>query len=502
MRNNNISSVGIRLRAALLALPLVLLAGLQACKKDRFSYQVNERQVLMLDMIRQDTSLSLAVQALEKAKMAPTLNTYGPFTFFAPDNNAFRKLFAVQGKKGLEDFSEEELRTIMTYHILPTRLKASEFVQGPQGTATGRGDFITLDVSKGYKYNTLANGVANVYQTDIEYANGFLHKMDAVLNPPTLTIGQFLEQNPDQYSILVGGLRRAGMLDTLTALTDAQNNRIRLTLFAETNDVLKAAGVSSYDNMPVDELRKLLRNHIIAGSNFSSSYTKFTPALPGLKVVERWDSTILTLDRQDWLYFNLAGKNLINETANFAASDVIMRNGMVHNVDKPLSFDPPSKRTQIYHKFWTATNFAYGIPGFTSTQPPVANASSGNWRYYFEGTPGHPRGENFLFMNADTPGDSLVTVVKNIKRGKYRIEMSFKNGNRGTFQLKCGDDLIGVPVNYGNGLPVSTGSVPTFEQKLAVGSYTFKTSGDQRLAFVCTVAGGLNVEAMVLTPEY
>jgi hypothetical protein len=41
-----------------------------------------------------------------------------------------------------------------------------------------------------------------------------------------------------------------------------------------------------------------------------------------------------------------------------------------------------------------------------------------------------------------------------------------------------------------------------FEQKVVIGTYDFKTSGDKRLNFVCTRLGGINLEAMVLTPEY
>jgi uncharacterized surface protein with fasciclin (FAS1) repeats len=494
-RNKNIQST-----SSFSMLVIMVFTGLiilvQACKKDPFSYQVAERQVLMLDMISQDTSLSIAVEALEKAKMAPTLNTYGPFTFFAPDNNAFRKFFSNLGKTGLSDFTEEEIKTIMTYHILPTRLKAADFVQGPQATPTGRGDYITLDISKGYKSNTVANGKALLYQTDIEYSNGYLHKMDGVLDPPTLTIGQFMNQNADKYSIIIAGLTRVGLMDTLTALTNSTGTRIRLTFFAETNDVLRAAGIQNFDHLTTDSLTKLMRYHIVPGGNFSSSYTKFVPAISGLNVVERWDSTILSLDNQDWIYFNLAGNKLVNETTNLAASDIIMRNGIIHNLDNPISFNPGLKRTQIYHTFWNATTFCYGIPGFTSSQPPVANASSGNWRWYLEGrsATNHPRGANFLFMNPDGINDSLITVVRNVRKGKYRIEVNYKSGARGDYQMKHGADNIGTPTNYG--------TAPTYEQKKVIGTYDFKTSGDKRINFVCTRVGGLNLEAMVLTPEY
>jgi uncharacterized surface protein with fasciclin (FAS1) repeats len=487
MKKNNIR---------LATLCVLILASIQGCKKDHFSYQEQLRQVLAFEMIQQDTSLSMAVQALEKANMAATLNTYGPFTFFIPDNNAFRKFLAGRGKASLDDIPADELKTILVYHILPTRLKSAEFIQGPQATPTGRGDYLTLDISKGFKSNTIANGIAKVYATDIEYANAFIHKIDAVLNPPTLTIGEFLTQNSNVYSIMIAGLKRAGLLDTLTRLTDWRGQRIRLTLFAETDEVLKAAGIQNFDNMSDEALNDLMRYHIIPGANFSASYSQLRPAVKALNVVEHWDSTLLCVNNNDYIYVNLAGKKLINETADFAATDVIMRNGVIHNVDKHIAFDPALKRTQIYHVFWKNAAFCYGIPGFSSSQPAQL-AGSGFWRYYLESNIlNSGRSENYLYMEADGVNDSLVAIVKNVRRGKYKIEINYKNGfgNRGTYQLKHGEDLIGVPINYNLG--------SQYEQKLVIGTYEFKTSGDKRLNFVSTNKGGLNVEAMVMTPVY
>lgn len=480
----------------------LMVCTFMACTKDDFSYQEQNRQVLMLDQIKMDTSLSIAVQALEKAKMASTLNTYGPFTFFAPDNNAFKKYFKNLGKSGISDFSEEELKTLMTYHILPTRLVAAQFIQGPQTTATGRGDYITLDISKGYKTTATANGKALIYQTDIEYSNGFLHKMDAVLDPPTLTIGQFLKQNTDKYSVFIAGLERVGLMDTLTNLNDASGNRIRLTLFAETNDILANAGVTTFNTMPIDELRAYLRYHIVRGGNFSSSYTFLTSAIPGINVAERWDNTLLTLDGQDYIYFNLAGSKLINnETINFASSDIIMRNGILHNLDKQMTFYPAIKRTQIYHIFAANLNYAYGIPGFSNGAIPLQLLSSGNWRTYNETpSPSISRGTiTMLFANADNVGDSIVTVVKNVRKGKYTFQVNYKAGSRGDFQVRYQLNNIGITTNYGT---KPTGAVNDFEQKINIGTYEFKTSGDKRIAFIATRAGGLNLDCMVMTPVY
>jgi uncharacterized surface protein with fasciclin (FAS1) repeats len=492
MRKLNISFVKFGLK--ILATAIFLLAIVtQGCKKNAFSYQEPVRQVLAYDMMKEDTSLSIWVQALDKANMSPTLNTYGPFTIFAPDNNAFRKYFAGKGKTGLDNFTAEELYTLLVYHILPTRLKSGEFTQGPQPVATGMGDFISLDISRGYKENTIVNSIARLYRTDIEYSNAILHKMDAVLTPPTLSIGQFLEQNKDRYSIMIAGLKRAKLWDTLTTLTDGGGNRIRLTLFAEPDDVLKAAGIQDFDNMPFDQLDTLMRYHMIAGANFSASYTHKTDANVTIGLGERWDSTIVTLNKRQWIYFDLAADKLINGIANFAASDVIMRNGTLQVLDKHIAWNQGIKRTQIYHWFRMATNWAYGLPNIGSSQAPAINGS-GRWRTFGE------NGREFLFFDPDGINDSCVTIVKNIRVGKYRINVSYKAGGRGTYQLKCGEDPIGGPTALGQS--IGTVNAGLYNQKLSLGVYEFKTTGDQRLNFVTTVLPGVAFDNLVLTPEY
>ncbi|MBW4888511.1 fasciclin domain-containing protein [Mucilaginibacter sp. HMF5004] len=477
-----------------------MAVSLSACRDNSLSYMVKDRQVYMFDQISQDTSLSLTVQALQIANMAPTLNTYGPFTFFAPDNAGWKQYFKNKGKTSLTDFTAAQLKTVLTYLIMPTRLYAANFIQGPQATASGAGDFLTLDISKGYKYNAIANGIAHVYQTDIVFSNGLVHKMDAVIDPPTLTIGQFLSQNPNTYSVLTAGLQRAGLLDTLTLLNDKNNTRVALTLFAETNDVLKAAGITTFANMPLPELKSFMLYHIIKGANFSSSYTPYTAPIAGIKLIERYDNTILTLDNQNWIYFNLADLKLINNsTIGLSASDILMRNGIIHNVDKHMVFDTTidnqtTKRTQIYHYFSLASSFAYGVTGFAAGAPPPTT-TSGNWRIYAESGTGTTRGTiNCLFYSPHATNDSLTSIVKNIRRGTYRIEANYKGGGRGTYQLMCGNDLIGTPLNYGLGT--------TWEQKVFVGNYTFKQSGDIKLKLVCTVVGGLDLDCFVLTPVY
>lgn len=473
---------------------LVILAGMVAgCQREDFSYQEKNRQSLMMDMLRQDTSLSLAVQALDKAKMSSILDTYGPFTFFAPDNQAFRKYLKNINKTSISDFSDEDIKTLMTYHLLATRLRAADFIPGPQPFTTGRGDYIALDISKGIKTDALANGKAKLYQTDIEYSNGIVHKMDAVLDPPVLTIGEFLNQNP-QYSVMIAGLKRAGLMDTLVNLANPLGERTKITLFAETNDVLQAAGITSFDNMPLADLKSQMRYHIMAGSSFTSQYAGFTPSVPAINVIERWDNTLSTLEPNAHIYYNLAAPKPINTNIDFRGSDILMRNGILHNVDKHMVYSTAVPRVQILHIFSNNLNYAYGIAGISPTAQPIMNNTSGRFRYFSE--PAHPRGSTALMMSydGDSAGDSLISVVKNVRKGKYKIVVNYKSGTRGDLQMMYGEDKIGAVKNYG--------ATPTYYQNMEIGTYEFKTSGDKRMKWVSQASRLVNVafDCMVLTP--
>jgi uncharacterized surface protein with fasciclin (FAS1) repeats len=472
---------------------LVILVGVVAgCEREEISFQEKDRMFQMMDMLRADTSLSITVEALDKAQLSGTLNTFGPFTLFAPDNKAFRSYIKNVGKTSIADFTSEEITTLMIYHILGTRLRSADFIPGPQAFSTGKGDYITLDISKGTKTEALANGKARLYETDIEYSNGIVHKMDAVLDPPVLTIGAFLQQNP-QYSIMKAGLQRAGLMDTLVALTNAQGERIRLTLFAETNEVLAAAGITTFDNMPLDELEDLMRYHLVPGSSFTAQYAGLTAAVPAIGVIERWDNTLSTLSPDSHIYYDMAGQKQVNAAIDFRGSDILMKNGVLHNLDKHMVFSSAVPRTQITHVFSQTLNYAYGLAGISPTAQPIISTAAGRFRYFAETS--HPRsGAMVLFFEADSKDDSLISIVRNVRKGKYKIAINYKNGNRGDLQLMFGEDKIGPVKNYGAGT--------TFYQNMELGSYEFTTSGDKRFKWVSQASklAAVVMDVMVLTP--
>jgi uncharacterized surface protein with fasciclin (FAS1) repeats len=116
---------------------------------------------------------------LKKADLAGTLQAKGPFTVFAPTDEAFAKLPAGTVESLLEPANRDELTAILTYHVIPAALPAAEVVKY-DAAETVNGARLDIDAgSGGVKVND-----ANVTATDIMATNGVIHVIDAVVLPP------------------------------------------------------------------------------------------------------------------------------------------------------------------------------------------------------------------------------------------------------------------------------------------------------------------------------
>ncbi len=120
-------------------------------------------------------SFTTLVKAVEAAGLVETLKGDGPFTVFAPTDEAFAKLPAGTIEALLED--KEKLVAVLTYHVVPGKLMAADVVNKTSVT-TVQGSDISIDTSSGVKVDN-----ANVVKTDIETSNGVIHVIDTVILP-------------------------------------------------------------------------------------------------------------------------------------------------------------------------------------------------------------------------------------------------------------------------------------------------------------------------------
>lgn len=133
-------------------------------------------QGTIVEIAQADDRFETLVTAVTEAGLVDTLNSEGPFTVFAPTDQAFNRL------AGLEELMDqpETLRRILLYHVVPGTVTASEVAaQSPLATAL-EGTEIQVRVVDG----TVYVGDAIVTVTDIEASNGIIHVIDTVITPP------------------------------------------------------------------------------------------------------------------------------------------------------------------------------------------------------------------------------------------------------------------------------------------------------------------------------
>jgi uncharacterized surface protein with fasciclin (FAS1) repeats len=122
------------------------------------------------------------VAAVKAAELAETLSGEGPFTLFAPNDDAFNKLPKGTLKKLLKPENKEALQKILKYHLLSSEVMAADVKSGSVATVEGKTVKIAVTGTK-VKVNT-----ANVIKTDIKASNGVVHTIDSVLMPPDVKI--------------------------------------------------------------------------------------------------------------------------------------------------------------------------------------------------------------------------------------------------------------------------------------------------------------------------
>lgn len=124
-------------------------------------------------------SFNTLAQALEAADLVATLKGEGPFTVFAPTDEAFAQLPAGTVETLLQPENKQQLVDILTYHVVPGKVMAAEVV-GLDEAPTVNGKMIDVQVEG---QAVKVNG-ANVTSTDVAASNGVIHIIDQVILPP------------------------------------------------------------------------------------------------------------------------------------------------------------------------------------------------------------------------------------------------------------------------------------------------------------------------------
>jgi uncharacterized surface protein with fasciclin (FAS1) repeats len=123
-------------------------------------------------------SFKTLVAAVKAAGLVETLKGSGPFTVFAPTDEAFAKLPGGTVENLLKPENKKQLVAILTYHVVPGKVMSNDIVGKKTMAKSVEGEEISIDATNGVKVDN-----AKVVKADVEASNGVIHVIDTVIMP-------------------------------------------------------------------------------------------------------------------------------------------------------------------------------------------------------------------------------------------------------------------------------------------------------------------------------
>ena len=154
---------------------LMILAAAFALAVSPLAVQAGDHEKDIVDTAVAAGSFKTLATALQAAGLIETLKGDGPFTVFAPTDEAFAKIPEAELQALLAD--KAALTAVLTYHVVPGKVTAAEVVK-LSSAKTVEGQSVKIDASDGVKIDG-----ANVIKADVRASNGVIHVIDSVILP-------------------------------------------------------------------------------------------------------------------------------------------------------------------------------------------------------------------------------------------------------------------------------------------------------------------------------
>lgn len=272
------------------------------------------------DIIIGNENFSTLLAAVLASDLDEALLEGGPFTVFAPTNEAFAKFLEDTGLTAEQLLQSPDLASILSYHVVPGVVPASAVEAGGVTTLTESPFFVSVDPDGGI----WINGNTQIEDTDIMADNGIIHVVDYVITAPTQSIAEiavgYTESETPEFTQLVGALARAELVDAVSGGFDDN-----LTVFAPTDAAFEALyealEVEGFEDIPLETLTAVLTYHVVPARAFSQDLRE-AAELPTLQ------GDNLTVNLAD-LEINESG--LVPGLLNVHAT-----NGVIHVIDSVL----------------------------------------------------------------------------------------------------------------------------------------------------------------------
>jgi uncharacterized surface protein with fasciclin (FAS1) repeats len=264
-------------------------------------------------------SFKTLAAALDTADLIGVLKGKGPFTVFAPTDDAFAKLPQGTVESLLEPGSKRTLGNILKYHVVAGAVTSDQVVKISNAT-TLNGQRVDIAAKNGI---VTVDG-AKVVTVDIKCSNGIIHVIDSVILPSSKNIPAIADE-AGQFKTLLAAAKA-------TKLVAALSGDKPLTVFAPSDDAFARLPNGTVESLlkpeNLDQLKQILLYHVVEGRVYSEQALKMDEAK--------------TLGGKSIQISSRTGGAFINES-KLTALDIEASNGVIHVIDRVL-MPPKSKK--------------------------------------------------------------------------------------------------------------------------------------------------------------
>lgn len=255
-------------------------------------------------------SFKTLATALKAADLIDTLKGEGPFTVFAPTDEAFSRLPKGTVESLLKPENKRRLTEILTYHVVAGRVQAGEVVKlSSAKTVNGQACVIKASAGK------VMIDDATVIKTDIACSNGIIHVIDRVILPPELNDIVDTAVEAGSFKTLAAALKAADLIETL-------KGEGPFTVFAPTDAAFAKLPKGTLDDLLKPEnkknLQSILTYHVVPGRVLAEDVTRL--------------STAKTVNGQS-LSIRASKAGVMVDDAKVVKTDIACSNGVIHVID-------------------------------------------------------------------------------------------------------------------------------------------------------------------------
>ena len=291
---------------SLTALAVLLVSSLfVSCQKDETPKVKN-----IVETALADPQFSTLVAALNKAELTSTLSGAGPFTVFAPNNDAFVKA----GVTDLTKITKDDLAKILLDHVLGANVPAANVMSGEATTAGNRKIYLSKNAN-----GVFINGKIQVIKADVTTANGTIHVINDVIMQPAGDIVKLAMANPNLKTLV----SLVGQADLGAVLTSAGP----FTVFAPTDAAFTELGKTvNLAALTKKQITDILSYHVVSGRVFS------TDLVNNASVQTVLSTGKVTIDLSSGAGIKATG----GAVSKVTDANILATNGVIHVIDKVL----------------------------------------------------------------------------------------------------------------------------------------------------------------------